>query len=274
MAQSNPVPTLTEFEASAADPAQKSRDFAEVPTNLWSKVRKAPGFQAEFNEDNIFEQQYMEAAKTYFADAMDVNAQGRAAYQLFLRWADVAAQWTRYVLRGDADNPLDAVLAWDPEGAGEAYVRPLRPATFTDFGATYAQTFTSTGRNNLLPDEANATNGDAETAVTNEKAWMIFGWIERLAGNEVPYDVLQVDVNDNIGVRREENLVLQMEGRDTLKVAERSRGPAFVEPGFDIDIDVDVKTTNIQTGLWPIGFEVIRADSSEFGGPIDGNITN
>lgn len=270
----SPVPT--DFESAEASPNQRQRDFADVPENLWSKVRNAQPFEAEFNEENLFKQQYFESAKIYYESATAVNAQGRAILQLFMRWADVAAQWTRYVLRGDADNPLDAVLSWDPEGAGEAYVRPLRPVTFQSQGnpaAAYTQTPTSTGRFNLIPDEANATNGDRETAPQNEKAWMIFGWVERLAGNEVPYDVVQANINDNRGTRREEFLVYQMEGKQTLKVSERSRGPLLVEPGFGLDIDLDIKTTNIQTGLWPIGIEVIRADSSEFGSVFN-SVTN
>lgn len=263
----------TDFENPVA--LSHMRDFPEVPDNLWNKVTEAEpwGEFAAPNQDNIFKIQFLEAAKQYYESATAVNAQGRAILKLFLRWADVANEWTRYVLNGDADNPLDATLSFDPEGAGEAYVRPLRPVTFTDFGASYSQTPASTGRFNLLPDEANATNGDAETAPQNEKAWMIFGWIERLAGNEVPYDVVQADINDNVGVRREENLVYQMEGKQTLKVAPRSRGPLLVEPGFDLDIDIDVKVTNITTGLWPIGIEVIRADSAEFGSVFDG-VTN
>lgn len=269
------VATPASFFASEANPANLDQDFPEVPSNLWNKVLDAPGF-GEFsapNQENIFIQQYFEAARQYYADATDVNAQGRAILKLFTRWADVAGQFTRYVLDGDADNPLDATLSFDPEGAGEAYVRVLRPVTFTDFGASYAQTPTGTGRFNLLPDEASATNGDAETAPQNEKAWMVFGWIERLAGNETPYDVVQANVNDNIGTRREEDLIYQMEGKGTIKVAERTRGPLLVEPGFDLDIDIDVKTANIQTGLWPIGIEIIRADSAEFGSVFDG-VTN
>lgn len=273
-AQGQPA-TPASFFAGEANPNDLDQSFPEVPSNLWNKVRDAPAF-ASFsapNQENIFRQQYFEAAKTYYEAATDVNAQGRAILKLFLRWADVAANWTRYVLDGDADNPLDATLSFDPEGAGEAYVRPLRPATFTDFGASYAQTPSATGRFNLLPDEASATDGDSETAPQNEKAWMIFGYTEFLAGNEVPYDVVQADINDNVGVRREKNLLYAMEGQDTLKVSERSRGPLLVEPGFSLDIDVDIKTSDIQMGLWPIGFEVIRADSAEFGSVFEG-VTN
>lgn len=240
------------------------QSFDEVPDNLWQDIQSnGRRFESQFNEQNIFRQQYYEAARWYFADAMDVPAQGRAIAKLFQRWQNVVEQTTRWVLGGDPDNPLDATLSWDPEGAGEAMVRPLRTDSFSN--AQYSQTPTTAGQFNIIPDDTQG-DGSVETATQNEQAWIIIGWLERLAGSEAPYDYLQADINDNVGVRREEFLMYQMEGRDTLKIAERFRGPLIVPPGFDLDVDVNVKTTNITTGLWPLGVEVIRADATEFGG--------
>lgn len=245
------------------------RDFAEVPGNIVDKLQGASPFRSGFNQQNIFDVQYYEAARQYYEDAVDTQQQGRTILKLFLRWKPVVERFARMVLRDDVDNPLDATLAWDPEGAGEAMVRPLRTDSFEDSGGTvqaqYAQTPTATGQFNIIPDDTQA-DGTTITATGNEAAWIIFGWIERLASNEMPYDYLQADINDNKGIRREEFLLWQMEGPDTLKVSERIRGPLIVEPGFDLDVDVNVKTTNITTGLWPVGIEVIRADAPEFGG--------
>lgn len=254
---------LTPADTEEAVATDRNVSFAEVPDNLWSKVLSAPGFKSQFNEENIFNQQYYDAARIYFADATDVNAQGRAILRLFTRWSDVVAQFTKYVLDGDADEPLDAVLDMDPEGAGEAMVRPLRTKSFGN--AQYAQTPSSTGQFNIIPDDTQ-TDGSTETATAKEQAWAIIGWIEPRAGNVVPYDYVQADINDNLGVRREEFLKYQMETKDTLKWAERNRGPLLVPPGFDLDVDVNITTTGIETGLWPVGVEIIRADASEFGG--------
>lgn len=259
-----------------AEATNREEHFPEVPRNLWSKVQNA-SFTAGFNQENLFRHMYYESAKLIASENLDTTEQGGAIFDLFSRWRDVARQFTAYVLSDDPDNPLDANLNYDPEGAGEAYVRPLRPVTFqgnASPAASYTQTYTTLGRRNWIPDEnSGAGNDTGETAPTNEKAWMIFGYIERLAGSEVPYDVVQANINDNVGTRREENLLWQMEGSGTLKVAERTRGPLLVEPGFTLDLDLNIKTTNIQTGLWPVGIEVIRADSSEFGGPFEG-VTN
>lgn len=239
------------------------RDFPEVPGNIVDKLQGASPFRSGFNQQNIFQQQYYESARQYYEDAVDVNAAGRQILKLFTRWQPVVENFARMVLRDDVDNPLDATLSWDPEGAGEAMVRPFRTDSFSN--AQYAQTPTATGQFNIIPDDTQA-DGSTETATSNEQAWIIIGFVERLASGEMPYDYIQADINDNVGVRREENVLLQMEGQDTLRVYERFRGPLMVEPGFDLDIDVNVKTTNIQTGLWPLGVEVIRADASEFGG--------
>lgn len=241
----------------------QEQSFAEVPDNLWSKVQGSPQFQSQFNEENIFRQMYFESARQYYAEATNVNAQGRTILKLFMRWVDVVSGFTRFVLQGDADNPLDATLDWDPEGAGEAMIRPFRTDAFSN--SQYYQTPGSTGQFNIIPDDTQA-NGSTETATANEQAWIIFGWYEPVAGNVVPYDYLQADINDNVGVRREEFLKYQMEGKGTLKWAERFRGPLMVPPGFDLDIDVNVVETGIETGLWPVGVEIIRADAAEFGG--------
>jgi hypothetical protein len=245
---------------------ERDSSFPEVPDNLWSKVQGAPAFESKFNEENLFDSMYYESARQYYADATDVGAQGRQILKLFTRWRDVAAQFSRHVLSGDADNPLDANLSWDAEGAGEALVRPIRTDTFAN--AQYSQTPTSTGQFNIIPDDTQGNNS-TETATQNEQAWLIFGYMEARADDTVPYDYAQSDINDNVGVRRPFNLKLAMEGEQTLKVAERHRGPIMVEPGFDLDIDVQVVEPNITTGLWPLGIEIIRADAAEFGGVLD-----
>lgn len=261
MSQSGGTPTPSDFLSGEAQ--NRDRDFAEVPDNLWSDVQGSPGFRARFNEENIFREQYFEAAQVYTDAATNVNAQGRVIPNLFLRWADVVAEFTRYVLRGDADDALDAVLSWDPEGAGEAMIRPFRTDSFAN--AQYTQTPGSTGQFNIIPDDTQA-NDSTETATANEQAWIIIGWYEPVAGNVVPYDYVQANVNDNIGVRREEFLKYQMESKGTTKWAPRERGPLMIPPGFTLDVDVNVVQTGIETGLWPVGIEVIRADASEFGG--------
>lgn len=261
MSGSGQTVTPTDFESPVAQ--SHDRDFAEVPDNVWDKVQRAPSFNANFNEENIFKQQYFEAARQYYANATDVNAQGRTILQLFLRWADVVSEFTRFVLQGDADDPLDATLSWDPEGGGEAMVRPFLEDSFSN--ASYRQTPSNAGQFNIVPDQSQG-NAATETATANEQGWIIIGWTDPASGTVVPYDYLQADVNDNVGVRRQEFLKYQMEGQETIGWAGRNRGPLMVEPGFDLDVDVNVVETGIETGLWPVGVEIIRADASEFAG--------
>lgn len=245
--------------------SQKDRDLPEVPDNLWTKINRAASWESGFNQENLFRTQYYESAQNFYVENVDTSAWGRAVLQLYQRWESVAEKFTRWVLSDDPDNPLDAVLDEDPEGAGEAYVRALRPDTFGN--AQYSQTVAAgdSGQFNIIPDETQA-DASTETAGTNTQAWMIFGWQELAQVNEVAYDYLQADINDNIGVRREEYLRNAMQGQDTLKIAERVRGPLFVEPGFTLDVDVNVVTAGIEVGLWPIGIEIIRADDANFGG--------
>lgn len=242
-------------------------DFSEVSTDVFDNMASAPDWKSgNFNEGNVFEQMYNDSVTAYYADAVDVNAAGRQVLKLFDKWRPLADQFTRHVLRGNVDDPLDATLNWDAEGAGQAVVRPLTVDSFSN--AKYAQTPDSTGQYNIIPDQTQG-NDTSETATSNEQAWMVFGYAEYYAGNKAPYDYVQSDVNDDIGVRRPFHLRNQMEGNDTLKVASRERGPLFVEPGFDLDIDANIHTAGIETGLFPLGVEVVRADSSNFGGVLD-----
>jgi len=242
-------------------------DFPEISENIWDKVASSNiRFKDNFNEGNVFDSMYNDFVTAYYAEATDVQAAGRQVLDLFQKWKAPAREFTKYVLRGDADDPLDATLNWDAEGGGEAIIRPI--TTHSTTNASYTQVPAATGQFNIFPDE-NAGDGVAATATANQQAWMVFGYMETVAGNKVPYDYTQANVNDEVGTRRQFWLRNQMDSKGTLKVAERSRGPLLVEPGFDLDIDANVHTTGIETGLFPLGIEIIRADSAEYGGVLD-----
>jgi len=244
----------------------QAQDFTEVSADIWDSIEDAPSWKSNFNEQNIFDQMYNDAATNYYADATDVQAAGAQVLELFQKWKPLADQFARHVLRGDVDVPLDANLDWDAEGAGQAIVRPLTAQSFQN--ASYSQIPSSTGQFNVIPDESQA-DGTTETATENEQAWMVFGYAEFYGGNRAPYDYVQENINDDIGNRRPFHLRNQVEQKGTLKVVSRERGPLFVEPGFDLDIDANVVTTGIETGLFPLGIEVVRADAPEFAGILD-----
>jgi hypothetical protein len=247
---------------------EAASDFSEVSADIFDKMKDAPGWKTSgsFNEDNIFDQMYDEVVTSYYAEATDVKAAGRQVLDLFNRWKPLAGQFARHALRGDVDDPLDANLNWDAEGAGQAIVRPLNMDSFTN--AKYSQVPESEGQYNIVPDQTQG-NGATATATENQQAFMVFGYADFYAGNKVSYDYIQEDINDDIGARRPFHVRNQMEGEDTLSVASRERGPLFVEPGFDLDIDVRVKEPGIETGLFPLGIEVVRADADEFDGVLD-----
>ena len=121
----------------------------------------------------------------------------------------------------------------------------------------------STGAYNLIPN----TSG-SETATTKEKGWIILGYVDPIVGELVPYDEIQEKVNDKVGTRRPLYPRLLFSGKGpNLKVMKRP-SPLCIFPGNTLDIDLNIDTANISFGLWPLGFEVIRADSSKATGPI------
>lgn len=249
------------------DQIQLTRDanFSEVSENIFDSMSNAPQWKTNgnFNEKNLFDQMYEEAVTNYYADATDVQAAGQQVLHLFDKWKPLVSQFARYVLRGSADHSLDATLNWDAEGSGEAIIRPLSDQSFQN--ATYAQTPSSTGQFNIVPDNSQA-DGTMATATQNEQAWIVFGFIDYYTGSYVPYDYTQSNVSDNIGVRRPFPLRNQMDSDDTLDVADRKRGPLLVSPGTSMDIDANIHTPDVKIGLFPVGFEVVRADASNFAG--------
>jgi hypothetical protein len=243
--------------------------FPAVDNNVWSNVQKAPGWNtAEFNEENVFDQMYDEVARTYYADATDVQAEGRQILKVFRRWKSVTEKFVQHVLHNseNLDDPIQANLDWDAEGGGEAIIRPI--GEWTGANLSYYQTVDATGQFNIFPDE-NAGDGVAFTPTANEQALCIFGYVEFAAPDVVPYDYAQAEINDSVGARRPYYVRNALDFHDTLRVAERHRGPLLVEPGDNIDIDVNATETGIKTGLWPIGVEVVRADNTNFGGVLD-----
>lgn len=241
----------------------RETDFPEFPASVWRDMRSAPQWEPEANEKNVFDTMYLETVEAYYESVEATENAGAQIAQLFRKWQPLADKFTRHVLRGDPDNPLDAELNWDAEGAGEAIVRPLQVDSFAN--AQYQQTVENPGVFNIIPDDTQA-DGSVETATQNEQAWLVIGYAEFYGDNKLPYDKIQDEVNDGIGVRRPIYTRNAMETKQTLKIINRRRGPLPVEPGFDLDIDVDIipGQTGIDVGLFPLGIEVIRADATEY----------
>lgn len=250
---------------SGAEAAFETKDqfFPAVSDDVFDKMIDAPPWKDEFNEEDIFEAMYQEAAAFYYAAATATADEGETLLGLFQKWKPFVGQFVRHSLRGDVDNPLDATLNWDAEGAGQAIVRPINEATWDDNGSSYFHTPGAAGDFDWIPDTGAAA---VETADANEQAFVIIGHIDFANGGRMGYDYVQATVNDDLGTRRPEYLIGPNDGEDTLKVWDRRRGPLVVEPGFTLDYDMNVEEANITNGLWPLGFEVIRADNGAFGG--------
>lgn len=227
------------------------------------------GWNAEFNERNVFEAMYNEAALSYYESAAGTQAQGRQVLRLFSKWKPMVQLFTLLTLRGDTPDSLGATLNFEPEGSTQAYLRPLRRDSFYDTDdeevkADYEHVPTEEGSYNLIPNDGGRIEADE-----NEQAYMIFGYIEYSQSRTTPYDYIQEDINDSLGVRREINTRHAFSSHGNLRVLDRDRGPLIVEPGHALDIDVNVTQPGVNTQLFPVGVEVIIEDHPASGGIMD-----
>jgi hypothetical protein len=211
---------------------------------------------------------YDEAMLGYFNEVLDRAAQGRQVLRLFAKWKPIVEAFTQLVLHDtDALNDaLDAELHWEPEGRGEAIIRPFIEDSFNN--VSYTQTLGDTGQSGLVPDDGES-NGTSYTFTASQQAGIIIGYIDYNAGELIPYDYIQENVDDSMGVRRPIIVRNQTSPEGSLKVIDRHRAPLPVLPGESLDVDFNQHTANVKTGLWPVGVEVIIETDAQFGGVLD-----
>lgn len=263
MGQAGTPNTLSYFQNFFEVPEEKKQQLFSTPAeNRWD---------GSFNEGNVFDSMYGEAVQSFYADALNTQRlDGAQILKVYQKWKPLVARFVANVLHNSQiNNHLNANLTWEPEGSSQAILRHLQVDTFAN--AEYEQTPGATGQFNIVPDEDQG-DGATETATANEQAWIIIGYADFKSGRTYPYDIIQEDVNDSIGVRRPLYTNNAMRTKDGLSVLERYRGPLPVQPGETLDIDIGVKAdfTDVNTQLWPMGFEVITENNGNFNGPLDG----
>lgn len=263
---------IDQVQSPSGDPVSPSdrQRMPEVPTRVKRLLADTPSWvnDSEYNESVVFNSLYDEASISYFADVLGTQGQGRQILRVLNKWKPVVEAFMKTVLHNtnSVDDALDANLAWEPEGRGEAIMRPLGVDSFTN--AQYQQTPTSTGQFGVVPD-ADQGNGTQYTMTADEQAAIIIGYMDPHAGELVPYDYIQEDVTDSLGVRRPIRTRTATETQHTMNVIDRHRGPLPVMPGDSVDIDAHITETDIRTGLFPVGFEAVIATSGNYGGVLD-----
>lgn len=242
--------------------------FPEIDKDDWAHIANAPGFEST-TEERVFNSQYNAVAHQYYLDAVSTQGlEGEQVISLFSRWKPIVKNFVLASMRLDAvANKLGATLSHDPNGSGQAYMRPIRADSITAANASYAQTPAATDQFNIFPDET-AGDDTFETPTSNEQAWIIFGMYEYSGSGTVPYDYIQTELDDATGVRQPYFVLPQLDGQGTLPIVEFHRGPLTAYPNTGIDIDVNVMTgrTGIETRLWPVGYEVLVESAAESGG--------
>jgi hypothetical protein len=241
-----------------ADRAQFAETAAAGQPAWW--FEDDAGWNEEENEVETFNAYYDEAAAAYFEDAVGTNAQGRQVLRLLSYWKPVVAGYVRNVLHNteSIDDALDATLDWEPEGRSQAMLRPIQEDTFAS--ATYFRSPTSVGEETIVDDD---------TMESNQQGIIIIGYADFAANGVSGYDYIQEDVSDSIGTRRRISTKLQTETDDAISVINRLRGPLPVYPGDSVTISQNVYETGIRNGLWPLGFEVLNATATDYGGILD-----
>jgi len=235
----------------------------EIPQVMMDKLQKSSllpwkDINKYTNEKNVFERQYANIAGYYYGIA------GRIVFDIFTEYKAVVEAFVKHVLRSEdvPGEPLRATLVGEiATGNSQAFMRPLTYRTSAN--VAYEHTPSTTGAYNLIP-----TTSGTETATSGQQAWVILGWYEPYARNLIPYDEIQVTISDEESTRRPlyPRNQFSLQGENNVLVIKEST-PKFVEPGNTLDVDVQVRTANIKFGLWPLGIEVISADSSRAAGP-------
>ena len=209
-------------------------------------------------EEHVFKRSYWNIASFYYGTA------GKIVLDIFKEYEPVVEAFVLHVLNSETvpGEPLQALLVGEiATGNSQAFLRPITLRTFAN--AAYEHTPTTTGKYNLIP-----TTSGTETATTKQQAWIILGWYEPFARGIIPYDEIQVTISDEESTRRPlytKGKDIGLDGNNMLVFKEAT--PKIVEPGNTLDVDVYVRTPNVKFGLWPIGVEVIRADSTKASGP-------
>jgi len=243
----------------------KLRDIApELPQAMMDKLTYAienfkwREINAYVTEEHVFRRSYWNIASFYYGTA------GRIVLDIFKEYEVLAEAFVLHCLQNEdmIGEPLKALLVGEiATGPSQAFLRPITLRSFTN--AAYEHTPTTTGKYNLIP-----TTSGSETATTKEQGWLIMGWYEPYARVVIPYDEIQVTLSDSEATRRPlytKGKDIGVDGNNMLVFKEAT--PKIVEPGGTLDVDVYIRTPNIKFGLWPIGIEVIRADSSKAAGP-------
>lgn len=236
-------------------------NFPSMSSPKRDNLMQAGSWKSEYEERDRFEAKYHQIAHTYFGEALDTENRGQVFINLFEDFKPIASTFVRTVLRNDnvAGDELKAnLIGDDAEGGSEATIRTLGAWSFDNFD--YEHTPGNTGNYDLLP-----TDGSTETPTSGEQAWMIMGWADYSDGRVFPADYIQANINDDIGDREPVFIKNQMETAESLGIAKLEKGPLLVEPGEDLDVDLNVTQTNMKMRLRPIGIEVITADASDYG---------
>lgn len=246
----------------------------ELPEGVKTKLAKAKEWNRidqYTHERDVFNRSYENIASLYYGSALNRggNAAGAAMLSVFSEYKPVVDQFVRFNLKNEdvfGGDPLNAKLVGDiARGGDQAFIRPLVIRSFGTANAAYSHTPSSTGDYDLLP-----TGTGTLTATSAKQAWIVLGYMEPYAGGEIPYDEIQAQPNDAEGVRRPDypRHTMIMQGGGNLRVYKRPT-PLLIETGMTIDINVNVRTANVEFGLWPIGIEVLTRDASEAVGTMD-----
>lgn len=224
----------------------------------WKEIDRGPRTEAD-----VFNADYVRLAQSYIA--MYGADEGEISIKLFNKFRPIVDLFTRFVLKSDktAGTPLNALLVGEvATGAQQAFIRPLTLRSFAN--ASYTQLPGSTGAYNFLP-----TTTGVETATNGKQGWVFLGFVETKSTSIIPYDEIQASIDDTIGLRKPMYPYINMSeqiGRN-LKIYGLTT-PYFVQPSQTIDIDLTIRTANVEFGLFPLGVEVIIANAAQAVGPI------
>ena len=136
-------------------------------------------------------------------------------------------------------------------GGSETTIRPIGVYSFEN--ASWVQSLAAPpGALNLIPDDTQP-DGTYETAVEDEKTWIIIGYAEMIANVPIVTQV-QEYTNDGEGLRNP-LYVYPHQALANLRIVERGSA-LWIETGDRLDIDVYVRV-DTDTGFWPLGLECL-----------------
>ena len=239
--------------------AELCPNMPEAKRSKLANASKWPWHVAgDVNQGDVFERKFKQLAGYYLAQAAGRDTLVKTIFQLFQTYKPViVAAVKEFTYSTEKVN--GEFMGDEARGAMETTMRPLVLDSFGSLAhvlsvTNYWQIPVALAENHIIPDNVNNAAGRTEVFTHDRRrAWLILGWAELIATIPV-YDSVQEWINDSMGFRKPYYLYPHVAMTNLLLMEKGT--PTWVETNHSWDAD-GFALSATQSGMWPIGVEVI-----------------